>query len=447
MSRSIIRTDKWPLQADKQTSEFIKLTIDEYRTFCRSLAPIVLNNWPKLQKAGSFAAAVERLMHPTKKNPNPRHTYFSSRFYKFPSYLRRAAIEFVSGQVSSYLTRYGQWVDGERKHRHARPPVFEPECGCYPCLYQGQMFKILDDGHVELKLWNGKEWLWHTLQVKSKRSRHLHGEVRSPSLVLRSGRRKQVYLSVPVKLKPDARTSQGVVCAVDIGINTLATASIVRSDGTVLARKFFHPASDIDRRNKQVGLIRKAARKTAKLGKGFCLNRYRKARNINRQIAHSTSKQIVVFASDYNADSIVFENLKRWKPRAGKKRSPLKQKFHQWLHRQLATYTEEKFIEAGGKVRYIYAHGTSSYAFDGSGKLSRDKQSYESATFSSGKRYHCDLSASYNIAARYFAIKFKLIHRKDGQVLSGKSSDNTPRIPVTLSTLWLWSDAPHLSAT
>jgi putative transposase len=132
MSTAIIRTDKWRMQADQQTTGFIRLTIAEYRAFCRALSPVILTNWPQLSQSNSFAAAVERLIHPSAKNPNPRHRYFVRRFYKFPSYLRRAAIEFVAGQVSSYLTRYGQWLDGERKHRHAKPPVLTPESGCYP---------------------------------------------------------------------------------------------------------------------------------------------------------------------------------------------------------------------------------------------------------------------------------------------------------------------------
>jgi len=297
-----------------------------------------------------------------------------------------------------------------------------------------------------LKLWNGKEWLWYTVPVRAKRQRHLLGEIKSPSLVLRSGKGQRPYLSVPVRLQPKPRQDEGVVCAVDVGINTLATASIVSADGTVLARRFFHPASDIDRRNKQALLIRKAARKTAKLSKGFCSHRYRKAQNINRQIAHVTSKQLVQFAREHQAHVVVFENLKGWRPSAGRKRSPLRQRFHQWLHRKLVQYTEEKFAEIGGKGAFVYARGTSAYAFDGSGKLSRSATQYELATFSTGKRYNCDLSASYNIGARYWARKLKLIHRKDGQVLSGRRSDNTPRIPVTLSTLWLWSvDAPHRS--
>lgn len=48
------------------------------------------------------------------------------------------------------------------------------------------------------------------------------------------------------------------------------------------------------------------------------------------------------------------------------------------------------------------ARGTSAYAFDGSGKVTRDRDNYSMCTFTSGKRYHCDLSASYNIGARYW---------------------------------------------
>ena len=38
----------------------------------------------------------------------------------------------------------------------------------------------------------------------------------------------------------------------------------------------------------------------------------------------------------------------------------------------------------------------------GSGQVSRDPQNHSLCTFRTGKRYHCDLSASYNIGARYF---------------------------------------------
>lgn len=446
MQLAMIRTDKWPLQATTDQRHYMAQTISEYRAFCRALSVVVLSNWGNLHQEPSFAAAVERLIHPTKKNPHPRHTYFQKRFYKFPSYLRRAAIEFVRGQVSSYLTRYDQWQSGQRKHSKASPPVFNPVSGCYPALYKGQLARFNDDfTAVRLKLWDGREWLWHDIPIKRVRQRHRIGTVKSPSLILK----KDPHLSVPVEMKPDPLPDSGRVCAVDVGINTLATASIVSSDGTVDARRFFHPASDIDRRNRRGDRIRRKARKTGNLSKGFCRHLYRKARNINEQIAQKVSRELVDFALAHEANVVVLENLKGWRPKAGKKRSRMKQRFHNWLHRRLAQLVESKFAEAGGKTVYVYARGTSSWAYDGSGKVRRDSQNYELATFASGKQYNADLNASYNIGARYWAWKLKLTRRKDGQSAPGRSPGALPRMPVTLSTLWQHSrehEAPHQCA-
>ena len=45
---------------------------------------------------------IERLIHATKSNPNPKYAQFNQRFYKFPSYFRRAAIATAFGKVKSY---------------------------------------------------------------------------------------------------------------------------------------------------------------------------------------------------------------------------------------------------------------------------------------------------------------------------------------------------------
>lgn len=72
---------------------------------------------------------------------------------------------------------------------------------------------------------------------------------------------------------------------------------------------------------------------------------------------------------------------------------------------------------------------------------------FELATYASGKRYNCDLNASYNIAVHYWAWKLKLTRRKDGQLPEDRSSLGKPGMPVTLSTLWLRErEAPHQCA-
>ena len=52
---------------------------------------------------------VERLIHATKNNPNPKYFEFNQRFYKFPSYFRRAAIATAFGKVKSYRSLLQNW--------------------------------------------------------------------------------------------------------------------------------------------------------------------------------------------------------------------------------------------------------------------------------------------------------------------------------------------------
>ena len=433
MVKSIIRTDKWNLNPNAEDKIYLQLTVDEYRAFCKALSYVILGHWTRLQNVDSKCAAIEKLIHQTKKNPSSKHKYFIRRFWKFPSYLRRAAIEFAWGQVSSYLTRYRTWQSGIRKRRDYKPPVFNPTANCYPALYGGNLIKFNADYSIaDIKVWNSADWVWSSIPITNLRNRHKTGKRLSPYLVIN---KTKCHLAVPFKIKPEKIAGE-TVCAIDVGINTLATAVIVNQHGTVTARKFFHPSADIDRRDRQAAIIRSKARKTKKLHRGFCKAHYRKAKNISLNISHQVSKQIVDFAISNRASVIVFEDLKNWKPRGGKKRSGLRQKFHTWMHRRLVQFTTEKFFERGGKVESVYPRGTSSWAYDGSGKLKRSNKKYSIATFKTGKIYNCDLSAASNISARYWAYKLKLTRRKDGQLPRGKNPSGKSRMPITLSALW-----------
>ena len=433
MVKSIIRTDNWNLNPSTEDKICLQATVDEYRAFCKALSYVILGHWVRLQNADSKCAAIEKLIHQTKKNSQPKHKYFVTRFWKFPSYLRRAAIEFTWGQVSSYLTRYRTWQSGIRKRKDAQPPIFNPTANCYPVLYGGNLIKFTSNySHANIKVWNGKDWVWSDIPITSLRSRHKIGKRLSPYLVIT---KTKCHLAVPFLIKPIAIKGEKI-CAIDVGINTLATAVIVNQHGTVTARKFFHPSADIDRRDRQAAIIRSKARKTKNLHRGFCQSHYRKVKHISLNISHQISKRIIDFATSNSASVIVFEDLKGWKPKGGQKRSGLKQKFHTWMHRRLVQFTTEKFEEQGGKIELVYARGTSSWAYDGSGQLTRSHKKYSVARFQNGKIYNCDLSAAANIAARYWAYKLKLTRRKDGQLPKGKRPVGKSRIPITLSDLW-----------
>ena len=130
----------------------------------------------------------------------------------------------------------------------------------------------------------------------------------------------------------------------------------------------------------------------------------------------------------------MIESLAGWKAKAGKKGSLLKQKFHLWCHAKIVEIVTDRWSELGGQVQAINPKYTSAYAFDGSGKVKRDKNNYSLAKFATGKLYNADLSASSNIGARYW---YCLIvgDKTFSRVFVSQSSNDTLRTPVTLDSL------------
>lgn len=436
--KPIIRTDKWNLSPSPEQRLLLGQTVNVYRHLCRYLVGIIFTHWAELGGLTNqqIIPAVDRLVHQTAQNLNVVYPSIDRVFYKFPSYYRRAAIAFAVGQVSSFVTRYQEWQSGTRKRRDAKPPTLNPDAGCYPVLYKGQCYKLHGFNPIEIKVFTGTDWVWTTVQISGLRERHKvdDNKLLSPSLIFDN---KACHLSVPMKCHPKKRQPDKNVVAVDLGINTTATVSVVTFDGTVIHREFIHPGRDIDRRDKQLKSVSMRAKQTmgkgGKLEKGFCSNTYRKCRNINRQIAHIVSKRIVNIAKHFNAEAIVFENLKGWKAKGGRQRSTLKQRFHGWLKSMIRDYTEMKWQEIGGKVIDVIAAYTSELAYDGSGVVQRDSKNYALAKFTSGKRYNCDLNGSQNIAARGI---LKLTRRKDSEEHSSRRSGCSPRSWACLCDLW-----------
>ena len=448
-SQEIIRTDVWDLSATESQKRQMLLTVAEYRRFLRPLVLVINAQWISLVNLTTKERvnAVEKMIHQTAQNPLPKHQYFQKvvrkypSFRKFPSYLRRAAIADAIGIVSSFQTRYRQWQSGIRKKRIARPPSLTVMCNSYPALYKGQQVRYHSNfSSVDLKIWSGSDWLWlNNIRIKKHGlNRHLitGNKIQSPALVVNQ---KTCQLSMPVQVEKVELKETDFVCSVDLGINNAATASLVGRNGTVKARKFINPARDIDRRNQRRMTITKKSKQTknitcSDLPKGFCQGLYRKSSNINLEISRYVRREIINFAKTHNVKVIVFENLAGWKAKAGKKGSLQKQKFHLWCHRKIVSTTQERWTELAGEVIFVNPKYTSAYAFDGSGKVKRDRDNYSLCRFTTGKRYNADLSASYNIGARYW---YGLINgdKYFSRVYEGKSSHGTSRTPITLGTL------------
>lgn len=441
-----IRTDVWDLVVTADQKHQMMLTVAEYRTYLRPLVLIVNAQWITIADLTSKERinAVEKMFHQTADNPSPKHQYFQKVVNKypsrkFPSYLRRAAADAI-GIVSSFNTRYQEWHSGIRKHKDDSPPKLTAMCNTYPVFYKGQQIRYGKKYQtVDLKVWSGTDWIWiNNIGIKGyglNRHQIISNEMQSPALVVN---KRTCQLSMPVKIGKVERQDSDYVCSVDMGVNNAVVASIVGRNGTVKARKFINPARDIDRRNRRRMMIKRKSRQTAnitkqKLTKGFCKGLYRNS-NINLEIARYVMRGIIEFTKTHGVKVIVFENLSGWKAKTGRKGSLQKQKFHLWCHCKIVELTQQRWGELGGLVVFINPKYTSAYAFDGSGKIKQSKINYSLAVFKNGKNYNCDLSASYNIGARYWYAVI-LGDKHFSRVFVGKSSNDTLRTPVTLGTL------------
>lgn len=181
----------------------------------------------------------------------------------------------------------------------------------------------------------------------------------------------------------------------DLGINTDAVCSIMRSDGTVLDRKFINFPSEKDRLSHVLGRIRRFQKEHGSRQIG---SRWAYAKRLNTELARKTGRSIAEYAHENHADVIVFEYLEMKGKISGKKR----QKLHLWKKREIQTMCEHKAHRYGIRVSRVCAWNTSRLAYDGSGPVSRDPKNHSLCVFQSGKQYNCDLSASYNIGARYW---------------------------------------------
>ena len=157
--------------------------------------------------------------------------------------------------------------------------------------------------------------------------------------------------------------------AVDLGINTDAACSVMRKDGTILARKFISFASDKDQITHTLNRLKGVSQK---YGSHNSTKLWRTAKFRNEELARKIAKTITDYAIGQKADVIVFEYLDM----KGKKSGSNKQKLHMWKKNSIQKYVEHKAHRQGIRVSHICAWQTSKLAYDGSGIVERDNSNY-----------------------------------------------------------------------
>ena len=237
----------------------IRHTLHIYRQAVGYLIRVYEESWEELSRIVNLQKrfnAAEHLVHSTKKN---RARYdFDQKFPKMPSYLRRSAIQHALGSVSSYETRLELW----KQKKLAGKPKLVYENHAMPVFYRDVMYKEAEN-HEDmafLKLYDGHDWKWFSVNLLHTDMEYLREnwsgvkasaptlEKRHHKYFLRFSYTEEVSLS-------KKEVNEQIICSVDLGINTDAVCTIMRSDGTVLGRKFINFPSEKDQMYSVLGRI------------------------------------------------------------------------------------------------------------------------------------------------------------------------------------------------
>lgn len=386
-------------------------------------------------------AYADALIHSTRSN-QALYTEFDIKFHKMPSYLRFAVINTALGYLSSYHSNLDNW---ECSNTDTKPPTLQTRLNKLPTFYKGNMYLDDCDGDaLRLKLFANNDWNWVTIQLKHTDvvSIQKHMQNAKMSVPTLEKKNKKWFLRFAfeeqVQLNKTPLDEQKIL-AVDLGINTDATCSVMNMDGAILAREFINFASDKDQLYHTLNKIKKVQQK---YGSNNTQKLWRYAKFHNEELAKRIANSIVNLAVKLKCSVIVFEYLDT----NGKKHGSKKQILQMWKKNTIQKIVEHKAHINSIRVSRICAWSTSKLAFDGSGVVLRGREAnlgtYELCKFSNGKIYNCDLSASYNIGARYFIREIqKILPVKVWSDIVAKVPECQKRTQCTYNTLLAINDA------
>lgn len=376
---------------------------------------------------------MEQLTHSTKDRKITRQLYnFDKAFPKFPSYLRRAAIYKAIGNISSYKSNYQNWVDSGKK---GNAPTLQYNHADMPTFYNKNMYIREGDFRASIKVYKNHDWVFVPIRLKKTDVKYLDkywNGVKASAPTLEKRYKKWflrfAYEESGIQLS-DKPIREQVICAVDLGINTDATCSILTFNGTVLGRKFISFPSEKDQIYRDLNRI-KGIQQMYCSANARSLWRY--TTHLNDELSKKVANAIVSYAVENNCDCIVFEHLDI----KGKKYGKKKQKLAMWKKNTIQDLATAHAHRHGIRVSHVCAWNTSKLAFDGSGKVKRDECNYSLCVFQTGKQYNCDLSASYNIGARYFIRKaMESLDQNLKSRITAKVPESGRRTIATLNTL------------
>ena len=186
----------------------------------------------------------------------------------------------------------------------------------------------------------------------------------------------------------------------------------MRADGTILGRKFINFPSNKDHLYhvtwQNPPFSERTFLQTGSKSMGLCKKAEYGAVPQNSCGNHEICRRISGRCNCVRISGNAGENIRK-----------KKQKLHLWRKRDIQKLCEHQAHRNGIHVSRVSARNTSRLACDGSGAVVRNPENHSLCTFRTGKQYNCDLSAAYNIGARYFIRELLKPFAGNGKVFTG----------------------------
>lgn len=425
----------------KELRTIVANTVDIYNSALNYVIGVVEDNYQDISPLDNLGGRMylEHLIHNTKNNKAKYD--FDKMFYKMPCYMLRDIESRAIGHYSSYISnltnykkeRYESMSSG-LKYKKKEPT--KALCNALPTFYKNNMFVQTSENMIELKMYVDNTWKYVKLKLKQRDIKYinkLNGKMLNPEISIKGNK---IYVKFIFKVKSLSLSrksiNEQIVCGVDLGINNDATLSIMDSNGTIIGRHFVK-TREKDHLNHLLNRKRKIQRESGNYKYLGNLHIVNKINSLNTNMVNHTASEIIKICLSYGVDVIVFENLHHRFKRAKKS---YRQRFHHWRKIAIFNKAYEMAHRNGMRISTVNPCGTSMYAYDGSGEVKRDKNNYSLCTFTNGKTYNCDLSASYNIAARYLVREYtKPLDENSRSILETKASIVLSGTKVTYSSL------------
>ena len=317
---------------------------------------------------------VESVTMSTESHPHVLDGWdFTKRFPDLPRDYRRSVIKDAVGKVKSYLSNYKNWeASGKKKGKPGLPGPNN-----HPTLYKGSIKLDLEkldkqDNFVAIKVFNGKTWEWINYPVKfslwqEKRLVDQDWENKSPKLVLR---RNSIGLHISQektveaeKVKESKKNPDLITVGVDLNVKNLAVIT-VRFYGRIIETVFVTDDGLDQHRYRHMKIISKHQWQSGKPVKGEHSNidLWNHIQRTNEDFAHKVSRKIVEVCEKYHGCVLIFERLRKIKPKKGESKS-------RRMNRRRANQLRGKIFEYSKYKAYISEivtvevnpHGSSQY--------------------------------------------------------------------------------------